>query len=163
MKDMLIGYITALINNQDRKIESLKENKVDEITIENFNSFKGILEDLLIFTEDSSEIEICSLKEEATMLRKRVQELEESCEDMCEIEQNLHNQIANLKSDEVDKCSICGNSIFTGETYYSFNGEIVCTKCIHKYTGYFKKEGAGNDQQGKVHDVCQKKNYREKQ
>lgn len=41
---------------------------------------------------------------------------------------------------EADKCSICGASIYVGDTYYSFNGEIVCEDSLDEYVGYFKRE-----------------------
>lgn len=40
---------------------------------------------------------------------------------------------------EVDRCSQCGRSIFQGEEYYDFGGEVVCEECLDEYISYFKK------------------------
>lgn len=39
-----------------------------------------------------------------------------------------------------DICSICHKNIYVGDTYYSFNGEIVCEESLDEYTGYFRRE-----------------------
>lgn len=105
MKAAVTGYITAVINNYTRSIETLKSNKAPEHMISRFQTIREELNDLLDFVEDIPEgakepitltIDINS-NEEVEILRKRVIELEDSCENMNEVQINQLNRIRELQ------------------------------------------------------------------
>lgn len=107
MKALIIGYITAVINNYTRSIETLKECGASEGAIKRFETIREELNDLLDFVEDIPEwskepvtlnITINS-NEEVEILRKRIRELEDSCENMCEVQKNQLKRIEYLKDD----------------------------------------------------------------
>ena len=102
MKKQIIGYVTGVINSYSRTIERLKASGAPILSTNSFQAFKEEFTDLLEFV-----IDIPEQNKEAAMLsfnvalrnedlKKRILELEESCEDMCEIEKNLHKRIKAL-------------------------------------------------------------------
>lgn len=94
MKDQITGYLTAVINGYERTICKLNTLKISTSEINKYENFKDVLCDLLDFVEDLEEEKKI---EEAEGLRKRIRELEESCENDCKIIRNLHKQIEELK------------------------------------------------------------------
>jgi len=105
MKAAVTGYITAVINSYARSIETLKPNKAPEHIISRFKTIREELNDLLDFVEDIPEgakdpitltINLNS-NEEVKILRKRVRELEDSCENMNEVQINQLNRIRELQ------------------------------------------------------------------
>ncbi|WP_373899309.1 hypothetical protein ACER0A_002070 [Haloimpatiens sp. FM7315] len=100
MKQAIMSYITALINVHNNALERI----TDRATNSNIKTFINELNDLLNFIADSPEekhITIILNKKDNETLRKRIKELEESCENMCEVERNLHEQIKQLRADNL--------------------------------------------------------------
>lgn len=114
MKTSIKGYLAALINTHRNAISSNVSTLVNSCNRKAINE----LNDLLVFVTSIPEepisdtyIEINRLKSklekdwyqsenivfENIALKKRVAELEESCENMNEIEKNLHNKIEQLE------------------------------------------------------------------
>lgn len=114
MKELIIGYITAVINNYTRTIDTFKQYNAANGSIRRFETIREELNDLLDFVEDIPEetkepytiIFRTDSEEEVNILRKRIRELEDSCENMCEIERNLRNKIMLLEADNqrLNKC-----------------------------------------------------------
>ena len=106
MKKEITGYITGIINSYSRTIERLKANGAPITATNPFKAFKEELTDLLEFVidiPDSKETSILSFNVaiENTILKKRIAELEESCECMCDVERNLHKKIEALEAAEI--------------------------------------------------------------
>lgn len=104
MKAAVTGYITAVINNYTRTIENLKKNKVPEHMLRRYETIREELNDLLDFIEDIPEetsgpitVILNSNHEEVEILRKRIRELEDNCENDCTIIRNLNNKIRILE------------------------------------------------------------------
>ncbi|HDK7165891.1 TPA: hypothetical protein PTV51_002218 [Clostridium botulinum] len=122
MKQAITGYITALINNYERKITNLYATNVNLCKIRKYEKLKDELCDLLDFVIDIQEekkeptkvvlnnnTEILSLKkyikgleEERSILLKNIKELEESCQYMCDIEKNQLEKMELLKAENED-------------------------------------------------------------
>jgi myosin heavy subunit len=113
MKAKIIAYITALSDVNRRFLEEVKgtsdrEAKGQYIAVE---SMTKDLDNLIDFIEDiPSELNepimlILNNIEEAQILRKRIRELEDSCENMNDVEKNLHQKINKLE-EETEKLSI---------------------------------------------------------
>ncbi len=106
MKKEITGYITGIINSYSRTIERLKANGAPIAATNPFTAFKEELTDLLEFVidiPDSKETSILSFNVaiENVTLKKRIAELEESCECMCDVERNLHKKIEELETAEI--------------------------------------------------------------
>lgn len=101
MKAEITGYITALINVYAKKLNT-NTNLIAKAC--NFE-FKNELNDLLDFVVDVPEevgpLTVVLENGEINKSRKRIKELEESCQQMCDIERNLQKKIENLKSDNL--------------------------------------------------------------
>lgn len=101
MKEEITGYLTGMIDSSNRGVEFLKEVGQPTTIIEICEGHVLGLSDLLDFVEDISEEEQVHGDSiaEINLLRKRIRELEDSCENMCVIEKNLHKQLAMLKDE----------------------------------------------------------------
>ena len=127
MKEGIVGYITGIINSHQRKIEVMT-GKATEYSIHQQKCFKSELSDLLDYVIDIPEetvtdtyIEINRLRDileekqvrsedlafEIIILRQRVAELEESCENMCEVERNLQQKIKHFEIDNAAWQKLC--------------------------------------------------------
>ena len=105
MKKEITGYIQGVINSYSRTIERLKVSGVPITSTNSFQSFKEEFSDLLEFV-----IDIPQEKEESIMafnialengaLKKRITELEEFCENLNEVEGNLHRKIEKLNKEK---------------------------------------------------------------
>jgi|GEM_PF-2544567 len=100
----LEGSLTTLINIHLRSSERAKDisNKIVH------KAFTEELEDLLEMvidmqgTEESKQpitVVLSNNNDEVNKLKKYIRELEDSCENMCEVERNLRKQILQLKDD----------------------------------------------------------------
>lgn len=106
MKKQITGYITGVINSYSRAIERLKASGTPITSINSFQAFKEEFTDLLDFVIDIQEdismgskvasIENFNLTLENRSQMVRIVELEESCENMNEIENNLHKRVKAL-------------------------------------------------------------------
>lgn len=114
MKKQIAGYITGVINSYSRAIERLKTSGAPITSIDLIQAFKEEFTDLLEFV-----IDIPSEKnKEAAMLsfnvalqnedlKNRILELEESCENMNQVEKNLHDKIEGLTGNNLALNSTC--------------------------------------------------------
>ncbi|GCD13173.1 hypothetical protein [Clostridium tagluense] len=118
MKKQITGYITGVINSYSRTIERLKESGAPITSTNSFVAFKEEFTDLLEFVmdipEENKEVAILAfnIALENTIFKKRILELEESCESMNEIENNLHKRIKALtdNNDSLDNnCNVLRN------------------------------------------------------
>lgn len=114
MKAAVTGYITAVINNYTRAIENLKTVKTAPITISKYETIREELNDLLDFIEDIPEetggpitVVLNSNNEEVEILRKRIRELEDSCENMAQVEKNLNAKIKLYDVENQRLLSLC--------------------------------------------------------
>jgi archaellum component FlaC len=125
MKAEITGYITAVINNYTRTIERLKELQVNDLHLLRSESFRKELNDMLDFVTDIQEEKpqtaqiVEDLAKEIKRLenkladdwktfdkiavangiyRNRIRELEESCENMCQVQRNQLNKIEFLEN-----------------------------------------------------------------
>ena len=98
MKKSITSYITALINVHYSALERLPEtsqaSSLHAVYVDELNALLDFIEDI---PENNSIVINLGNSEENKYLRKRVRELEESCESMCEVEKNLHKKIKNLE------------------------------------------------------------------
>lgn len=92
MKAAVTGYITAVINNYTRTIDNLRDNKVEGMAIRRYETIREELSDLLDFVEDIPE---------------ENKELEDSCENMSQVERNLRIKISLLEADNHRLNIIC--------------------------------------------------------
>lgn len=106
MKQAVTGYITALINSHERRINNLNNIKVPDNVIKNYEEFKNELCDLLDFVEDIPQevkdpgtVIINANDAEIENLKKYIRELEDSCENMCTVERNLREKIRKLEGE----------------------------------------------------------------
>ena len=105
MKKEITGYIQGVINSYSRTIERLKVSGVPITSTNSFQSFKEEFSDLLEFV-----IDIPEEKEESIMsfnialengaIKRRITELEEFCENLNEVEGNLHREIEKLNKEK---------------------------------------------------------------
>lgn len=93
MKAEIIGYVTGMINSYERTISQYKKDELPKEKYKSFDLVKEELSDLLDFAQD--------IPEETDRLNKRIAELEESCENMNDIEKNLHLQIKELDTENI--------------------------------------------------------------
>lgn len=102
MKNQIVGYITGVVNSYSRTIDRLKASGAPITSTNSFQAFKEEFNDLLEFVidipEENKEASILSFNValQNEDLKKRILELEESCEDMCEIVKNLHKRVQAL-------------------------------------------------------------------
>lgn len=54
---------------------------------------------------------------------------------MCEIcyRSPCHTSCPNYEPEQIYTCGECENSIYEGDTYYSFDGYALCKECIDKH------------------------------
>jgi chromosome segregation ATPase len=108
VKEAITGYITGIINSYTRSIDRLKKAGAPIGTTNPFVSFKEEFSDLLEFVidvpEENKEFSILALNIalENVNLNKRIAELEESCSNMCEVENNLHGKIKKLEANLIE-------------------------------------------------------------
>lgn len=97
MKQSIIGYVTALTNVHADMLDKIPTNtrgtSVHGMFLNELNALLDFIED--IPEENPLVINLNSI-EETEFLRKRIRELEESCESMCEVEKNLHSKMVLL-------------------------------------------------------------------
>lgn len=104
MKAEITGYITALINVKELNVKRIKRSnpnidiKAHQNSIEELSCLLDFVEDV---PEEMDHITVVVKDEEADLLRKRIRELEDSCENMCEIEKILHKKIEDLNSENL--------------------------------------------------------------
>lgn len=111
MKEAITGYITGVINRYTRSIERLKKCGAPATATNNLVLIKEEFSDLLEFVinipDDSQTLmlnfnAVLEDKEyEITILKQRAAELEESCENIYEVERNLHKKIERLEAAEI--------------------------------------------------------------
>lgn len=106
MKKEIVGYLTGAINNHNRTVKLMKEARNPSGLGTVYESFVEELKDLKEFIENESE-ELVAESRTAEWFRNRVRELEESCENMCEVQKNQQSKIKEL---EIDLESSKGNS-----------------------------------------------------
>ena len=137
MKDKIAGYITGIVNNHIRIVKSMKENGYSRVTIQSHENYTNELSDLLDYVMDIPEetvtdtyAEINRLKEkleydwftfesvsfENLVLKKRIEELEESCQLMCEVERNLQQKISHFEIDNAAWQKLCNELRVTNKT-----------------------------------------------
>lgn len=104
MKSAITGYITAIINEHTRKIENLKAVKAGAETVKRAMEIREQWNDLLDYVADIPEetkkpitVTFNSNNDEVDKLKKYIRELEDCCENMSEVERNLHKKILELK------------------------------------------------------------------
>ena len=94
----ILGYLIGAINNHNRTVKLMKEARNPSGLGTVYESFVEELKDLKEFIENESE-ELVAESRTTEWFRNRVRELEESCENMCEVHKNQQNQIEVLKID----------------------------------------------------------------
>ena len=107
MKSEITGYLTGLINNHNRIVGSMKKFGYSNASIQIDVNYTNELTDLLAFVEKTPEetqqpmTVILNNIEENELLRKQIRELEDSCENMNEVEKNLHKKIKVFEEDAI--------------------------------------------------------------
>ena len=130
MKDKITGYITGVVNNHIRIVASMKKNDFSRALIQSHQNYTNQLNDLLDYVMDIPEetvidtyVEINRLRDilakeevssedmafEIIILKQRVAELEESCENMSEVERSLQQEIGNLEIDNIGWQAVCNS------------------------------------------------------
>lgn len=118
MKLQIQSYLIGVLNNHKRIIGSMKDNGYSKVSIQSHENHTNELRDLYDFISILPDEQIPDTYKEINRLRslleieaydseqrtfeiisykKRIAELEESCENMCEVEKSLHKQIEILK------------------------------------------------------------------
>ncbi|MGH4125140.1 MAG: hypothetical protein ACREV6_19665 [Clostridium sp.] len=135
MKKQITGYITGVINSYSRTIERLKASEAPITSTSSFQAFKEEFTDLLEFIidipEENKEVSILAFKIaiENTILKKRILELEESCENMNEIENNLHKRVKALTNNNEALDSNCNVLMNHNNKLIKVNFELAqCNK-----------------------------------
>jgi len=94
-----MGYITSMINGCERGITYMEKSRIPALSIETAKAYRDELTDLLSFVEDipvqkQGPITInLGDPETVRILKKEIGELEDSCENMCEVQKNQLKKI----------------------------------------------------------------------
>lgn len=102
IKDVIVALLTTTIN----RYQSIDKSMLYKPEV--LNSLNIILDYVEDIPEDNSKpttVVLCGSENEK--LEKRIHELEESCENMCEVEKNLHNKVQTLRSDNTTWRNAC--------------------------------------------------------
>lgn len=120
MKNEITGYLTGLIDAHNRDIEFVKKFKLPSVLRQCHEDSAKELTDLLGFVEDIQEEsteDFCKelfsivdkmqeqwdsfqvIAKDNLILRKEIAELKDSCENMCEVERNLHFKMEQLETE----------------------------------------------------------------
>jgi hypothetical protein len=128
VKKEITGYITCAIDNHNRTIEIMKKSGNPSGLMGIYESYTAELSDLLDFIEADASVDRIA---ENDLLRKRVSELEVSCENMNEVEKNLHSKIKEL---EMANILYKNGSILDGKRIAKLEKELLenngCIKTI---------------------------------
>jgi len=99
MKAEIIAYTTALINVYAKEVK-LNTNSLiincNKRALDDLNDFLAFVEDV---QEETGFVKVILENGEIDLLRKRIRELEDSCENMCEVDRNLQRKIEELKNE----------------------------------------------------------------
>jgi hypothetical protein len=119
MKLQIQSYLIGVLNNHKRIIGSMKDNGYSKVSIQSHENYTNELRDLYDFISILPDEQISDTYKEINRLRnilarieidsdtetlrrrnlqRKVTELEESCEIMCEVEKNNHTTIKELES-----------------------------------------------------------------
>jgi len=133
LKAEIMGYITGITNNHLRIVASMEKYGFEETLTAIHENVIDELNDLLTFVEDVPEETeftkvvlakegvkmpmskfttelydiIGDLQDQKEVLEKRVKELEESCQNMCDVDRNLQKKIKELKTTNHDWQNAC--------------------------------------------------------
>lgn len=112
MKKEITAYITGVINSYTKTVAILNENNAFNTNLNSFVAVKEEFSELLNYVMDIPEenkeqlisnfnisLENENLKQTNAKLLSRVMELEESCENMNEVERNLHYKIKGIEKE----------------------------------------------------------------
>lgn len=91
MKESVTGYLTGMINNHQRIVDSLIKFHYPETKINEHKNHVNELRDLLDFVEDIPEENT-----EVLQLKNKVRDYEDSIKSMTIVEKNLHKKISEL-------------------------------------------------------------------
>lgn len=103
MKKEIIGYITGAINNHIRILESMNKYGYSKASVQSHQNYADELSDLSKFITNipdankEASILAFNVALENGSLKRRIVELEESCENMNEVEKNLHYKIKGIE------------------------------------------------------------------